>query len=304
MEQKKSKVIIISIVVALILIVGTVATVSVVSRSSNEPTKVASQKLSLGQKFLLDLDYEKAVAEFNAVIEIEPRNVDAYIGLADAYIGLGDEEKAIEALEKGYEATGDEIIKAKLDELKKPEETTVETIATEVTTTADETTTSEVTTTAEVTTNDKDNTTIKEKENISIIIEDSKNATIKLKNLEIRDSYIVNRDTSEKDVAEYLWEVRMIGCRDILSVGTHAWAFSPGRNEEKQLEDMQSSLWQIYDSGRGVFVKGVNITYDSESITWNVSVPEECEFDFNEITECEITIDGVDMAYESYKVYL
>ncbi|MGN0654895.1 MAG: tetratricopeptide repeat protein [Oscillospiraceae bacterium] len=126
MEQKKSKVIIISIVVALVLIVGTIATVSVVSRSSNEPTKVASQKLSLGQKFLLDLDYEKAVAEFNAVIDIEPKNADAYIGLADAYIGMGDEKKAIETLEKGLSETGDETIRAKLDEMKKPEETTAE----------------------------------------------------------------------------------------------------------------------------------------------------------------------------------
>jgi len=100
-------------VAALVLVVGVFTAISLIG-SSEAPIVQAgtSEQLSLGQKFLIDLEYEKAVAEFNAVIEIEPKNVDAYIGLADAYIGMGDENKAIEALEKGFVA-----IKEGYDEL-------------------------------------------------------------------------------------------------------------------------------------------------------------------------------------------
>ncbi len=123
--QKKSKIIIISVVTAILLVVGVFMAVTIVG-ADNSAQAVATEKLSLGQKFLLDLEYDKAVAEFQAVIDIEPKNVDAYIGLADAYIGMGEEEKAIETLEKGLSETGDETIRAKLDEMKKPEETTPE----------------------------------------------------------------------------------------------------------------------------------------------------------------------------------
>ncbi|MBR6695157.1 MAG: tetratricopeptide repeat protein [Oscillospiraceae bacterium] len=144
--QKKSKIIIISIVSALILLLGVVTAIALTGKGS-DTEKIATEKLSLGQKFLLDLEYDKAVAEFQAVIDIEPKNVDAYMGLASAYIGMGDEEKAIETLEKGFMETGDDKIKKKLDEMKKPEETTAG-----VTTTPEETTTPETTTTPEVTT--------------------------------------------------------------------------------------------------------------------------------------------------------
>ena len=123
--QKKSKIIIISVVSAILLIVGIFTAIALTGKGS-DTEKVATEKLSLGQKFLLGLEYDKAVAEFQAVIDIEPKNADAYIGLADAYIGMGDKEKAIETLEKGLSETGDETIRAKLDELKKPEETTAE----------------------------------------------------------------------------------------------------------------------------------------------------------------------------------
>ncbi|MBD5145371.1 MAG: tetratricopeptide repeat protein [Ruminococcus sp.] len=76
-----------------------------------------SSLVSTAQKYLIENNYEQAIAEFNKIIEIDPMNVDAYIGIADAYIGMGDTEKAIEWLEKGYELTGDERLKNMIDEL-------------------------------------------------------------------------------------------------------------------------------------------------------------------------------------------
>lgn len=73
--------------------------------------------VSTAQKYLIENNYEQAIAEFNKIIEIDPMNVDAYIGIADAYIGMGDTGKAIEWLEKGYALTGDERLKNMIDEL-------------------------------------------------------------------------------------------------------------------------------------------------------------------------------------------
>ncbi|WP_031547562.1 tetratricopeptide repeat protein [Oribacterium sp. FC2011] len=45
------------------------------------------KQLELGNKFLVDLDYEQAILAFNKVIEIDPKNTEAYFGLGDAYYG-------------------------------------------------------------------------------------------------------------------------------------------------------------------------------------------------------------------------
>lgn len=81
-------------------------------------TTALQKCLDLGQKYLDELDYEQAVVAFYKAIEIEPRNADAYLGLADAYLGMGDEEATLAALEAGYEATGDERMKERIDEMR------------------------------------------------------------------------------------------------------------------------------------------------------------------------------------------
>ena len=86
--------------------------------------------ISTAQQYLTEQKYEQAIAEFQKIIEIDPKNADAYIGMAKAYIGIGDTDKAIEVLEDGYEQTGDDRILEMLEELKSGEktaETTTET---------------------------------------------------------------------------------------------------------------------------------------------------------------------------------
>ena len=91
----KSKKILIAVVVVLLVTVGIITTVTV---TGNSEAKTVLKQLSLGEKYLSELDYEKAVVAFNKVIEIEPRNLQAYLGLADAYDGLNQSDNAIEAL--------------------------------------------------------------------------------------------------------------------------------------------------------------------------------------------------------------
>ncbi len=95
--------------------------------------------VSTAQKYLIENNYEQAIAEFNKIIEIDPINVDAYIGIADAYIGIGDTEKAIEWLQKGYELTGNERLKAMIDKLNSDDEVTVTAMETSALTEADTT---------------------------------------------------------------------------------------------------------------------------------------------------------------------
>ncbi|MGN0674383.1 MAG: tetratricopeptide repeat protein, partial [Oscillospiraceae bacterium] len=112
MKQKTRIIIYIAIAVT-VLALGILAVLS----ASKGAAESVDKHIDLGNKYLLELSYDKAVIEFNKAIEIEPKNADAYIGLAEAYIGLGDEDKAREVFELGYERTGDERIKEMLDEL-------------------------------------------------------------------------------------------------------------------------------------------------------------------------------------------
>ncbi|MDR3310528.1 MAG: tetratricopeptide repeat protein [Oscillospiraceae bacterium] len=85
---------------ALILALTLAASLFACGKKSTAPT-TAAEWLDLGQKYLLDLDFEQAVVAFDTVIRIEPKNVKAYIGLADAYVGLGETDKAVAALRDG-----------------------------------------------------------------------------------------------------------------------------------------------------------------------------------------------------------
>ena len=76
--------------------------------SSADKPLTAAELLSLGDKFLLDLDYEQALVQFLQVIEIEPRNPRGYTGAAEAYVGLGQPENARAILEQGLSAVGQE----------------------------------------------------------------------------------------------------------------------------------------------------------------------------------------------------
>ena len=90
--------------------------VVVISNINSRPA-TADEMLSLGERYLLELQFEQALVQFLAVIEIEPMNVRAYLGAAEAFIGLGQQEDAINILRLGYERTGSELIRQKLEEL-------------------------------------------------------------------------------------------------------------------------------------------------------------------------------------------
>jgi predicted nucleic acid-binding protein len=60
-----------------------------------------TELLALGEEYLLDLDYEKALVQFLEIIEVEPMNPRGYTGAAEAYIGLRRPNDAIAVLNRG-----------------------------------------------------------------------------------------------------------------------------------------------------------------------------------------------------------
>lgn len=60
--------------------------------------------LDMGEKYLLEGNYEKAVLLFLKVIKLDPLNPRGYTGSVEAYLALGETEKALAILTKGAEA--------------------------------------------------------------------------------------------------------------------------------------------------------------------------------------------------------
>lgn len=102
---------------SVIFIVIVIIIIGVILYQNNDAINVRKQ-LDLGEKYLSELEYDQAAAAYEAAIEIEPMNVDAYLGLADVYMGKGDYEAAVRVLQKGYDLTQDETLKGKMDEVK------------------------------------------------------------------------------------------------------------------------------------------------------------------------------------------
>ena len=120
--KKRNKTIVIG-AVALIAIILVTVLATVVSKSAS--AKKSEEHLSLGEKYLSELDYEQAIASYLAVIEIDSKNVDAYLGLADAYIAQGEYDEAIEVLEDALDklsGTARRAVKDKLREIKELKE--------------------------------------------------------------------------------------------------------------------------------------------------------------------------------------
>ena len=81
------------------------------------------EQYDLGVRYLSQGNYEEAVIAFTAAIEIDPKQVDAYIGLAQAYSAQGDAQRALEVLAQAEEACGpSEALTQAVQELGGPEE--------------------------------------------------------------------------------------------------------------------------------------------------------------------------------------
>ncbi len=103
----------IAAVVVLAVLIFAVSAVAVY----NSPTKKYDRQLSLAERYLDDLDYEKAIAAYKAAIEIDPINPEAYKALAELYLAMDDSFSAQNTVQAGINASGDASLTAMLTEM-------------------------------------------------------------------------------------------------------------------------------------------------------------------------------------------
>ena len=76
------------------------------------------EQLSLGEKYLKELNYDEAIIALNRAIEIDPKSPEPYLLLADVYVAQKDYDSAKNILEQGLAATnGNEKISEKMEEV-------------------------------------------------------------------------------------------------------------------------------------------------------------------------------------------
>lgn len=104
------------LVIAAVVAVLCVAAIALFAGRNSIAGKVA-ELLNLGNKYLLEQDYEQAIAAFEKVIGIDPKCEEAYKGLADAYVAIDDYETAIDMIQQGIDQTASEELAAYLTEI-------------------------------------------------------------------------------------------------------------------------------------------------------------------------------------------
>ena len=125
---------------------------------------------------------------------------------------------------------------------------------------------------------------------------DNKNFTIKMSGISVADEYVTNLTSSEVDTAEYNWEVSLNLADSAYAVSTSSWAFEPGLNEVISTSDMQHSLWRL-NGTNFYWVCDVEMSYTSDSITWNFTLPEGETLDLSEVLQVEAFVNGGQQDY-------
>lgn len=106
MKKKKTSMIVAAVLILLIAAAAVLTVAKTVKADSLR--KAFAEQMSLGERYLLEQNYEEAVIAFQMAIEIDPKNADSYLKLSEAYAGTGDYENAVSALENGYGQTQDD----------------------------------------------------------------------------------------------------------------------------------------------------------------------------------------------------
>ena len=116
-EMKKRRPVFLWIGIIAVILVTAVVITTVVIVSGAKKSEY-DEKMDLGRKYLLELDYKQAALAFEEAIKIDPKKKDAYIELAEVYVKQGENEKAIIILESAKEKMDDEYERKKVDEKK------------------------------------------------------------------------------------------------------------------------------------------------------------------------------------------
>ena len=99
--KKKLPVIVAAIAAALIVIILIVTCIGpFLSRRAS-----IEEQFRIAAEYIAELDYESALLAFNRVLEIDPKNVEAYLKIADIHIVKEDPDAALQALQTALEVS-------------------------------------------------------------------------------------------------------------------------------------------------------------------------------------------------------
>ncbi|MBR3307979.1 MAG: tetratricopeptide repeat protein [Lachnospiraceae bacterium] len=112
-KKEKGKGIWIAIIAALAVALIVVIVIAVMV---NSPAQKYRKQMKLAERYLEELDYDRAVAAYQAAIEIDPKNPEAYEALAELYLDQEDKEAAIEVLKEALDNTESRRLKKLLAE--------------------------------------------------------------------------------------------------------------------------------------------------------------------------------------------
>ena len=97
--KKKLPVIVAAIAAALIVIILIVTCIGpFLSRRAS-----IEEQFRIAAEYIAELDYDSALLAFNRVLEIDPKNVEAYLKIADIHIVKEDPDAALQALQTALE---------------------------------------------------------------------------------------------------------------------------------------------------------------------------------------------------------
>ena len=109
--------------IAVIILAIAIGIISINARSAQRQREYDGH-VEDAEKYLTELDYEQAIAEYTLALEIEPNAEEVlnaleqtYLAYAQSLADAGDYEKAVSVLEEGYAQTGRECLQTKVEEL-------------------------------------------------------------------------------------------------------------------------------------------------------------------------------------------
>ena len=86
---------------------------ALLSACRESPETMMKKQLDLGQKYLEDRNYNEALLSFELVLDLDPKVIEAYEGIAEIYSVNGKDRDAVRMLEQGMNAAGKENISEK-----------------------------------------------------------------------------------------------------------------------------------------------------------------------------------------------
>lgn len=109
------KSIILAVMIVIVIALG--VTVLIGAAAEGRRNNSVSEQLSMGIHYLDEMEYEAAIVCFRQVLEIDDKNVAAYMGMALGFEGLDDAEAVLQTLKDGIAATDNEVFDKMINEM-------------------------------------------------------------------------------------------------------------------------------------------------------------------------------------------